>query len=70
MIEFVGIRAKTWTYLMEDGSEHKEGKGTKRCVIKRELMVKNYKVCFFDDKTILKSQKDLKVIIKMKIRSH
>ena len=23
MIEFVGIRAKTWTYLMEDGSEHK-----------------------------------------------
>ena len=56
MIEFVGIRAKTWAYLMEDGSEHKKGKGTKKCVIKRELMVKNYKDCLFNDETILKSQ--------------
>ena len=28
---------------MEDGSEHKKAKGTKKCVIKRELMFKNYK---------------------------
>ena len=30
-IEFVGIRAKTWAYLMEDGSEHKKGKDKKVC---------------------------------------
>ena len=41
---------------MEDGSKHKKGKGTKKCVIKRDLMVKNYKDCLFNDKTILKSQ--------------
>ena len=54
-IEFVGIRAKMWAYLMEDGSEHKKGKGTKR-----ELMVKNYKDYLFNNKTILKSQQRFK----------
>ena len=38
MIEFVGIRAKTWAYLMDDNSEHKKAKETKKCVTKRELM--------------------------------
>ena len=45
---------------MEDGSEHKKGKRTKKCVIKRELMVKNYKDCTFNDKTVLKSQQRFK----------
>ena len=27
---------------MDDGGEHKKGKGTKRCVIKRRLMFENY----------------------------
>ena len=60
MIEFVEIRAKTYAYLMDDDSEHKKNKGTKKCVIKRSLMVKNYKDCLFDDKTILKSQQGFK----------
>ena len=41
---------------MADDSKHKKGKGTKLCVIKRRLMVKNYKDCFFNNKIILKSQ--------------
>ena len=60
MIEFVRLRAKTWFYLMDDGSEHKEAKGTKKCVIKRGLMFKNYKDCNFNNKTILKSQQRFK----------
>ena len=55
MIEFVGIRAKTYAYLMDDDSKHKKATGTKKCVIKRGLMV-----CLFNDKTILKSQQRLK----------
>ena len=43
MKEFVARRAKTYAYLMEDDSEHKKAKGTKKCVIKRKLMFKNYK---------------------------
>ena len=30
MKEFVGLRSKTWSYLMNDGSEHKKAKGTKQ----------------------------------------
>ena len=56
MIEFVGFRAKTYAYLMDDDSEHKNARGTKKCVIKRGLMFKNYKDCNFNNKTILKLQ--------------
>ena len=30
MTEFVALRAKAYAYLMEDGSEHKKAKGTKK----------------------------------------
>ena len=60
MKEFVGLRAKIYAYLMVDGSEHKKAKGTKNCVIKRRLMVKNYKDCLFNNKIILKSQQRFK----------
>ena len=40
---------------MENGSEHKKGKGTKKCVIKREIMFKNYKDSLFNNEIILKS---------------
>ena len=41
---------------MDDDSEKKKAKGTKKCVIKRRVMFKNYTDCLFNDKTILKSQ--------------
>ena len=56
MKEFVGLRAKTYSYLMDDDSEHKKAKGTKKCVIKRRLMFENYTDCLFNDKIISKSQ--------------
>ena len=56
MTEFCALRAKTYAYLMEDGSEHKKAKGTKKCIVKRELMFKHYKDCLFNDITLLKSQ--------------
>ena len=45
MIEFVGLRAKTYSYLIDDSSEDKKAKGTKKCVIKRKLKFENYKNC-------------------------
>ena len=41
MIEFVGFRVKTYEYLMDDDSEHKKTKGTKKYIIKRRLTFKN-----------------------------
>ena len=45
MRKFVGLRAKTYSYLIDDSSEHKKAKGTKKCVIKRKLKFENYKNC-------------------------
>ena len=35
----------------------KKAKGTKKCVVKRELMFQNYKHSLFNDKVIIRSQK-------------
>ena len=45
MTKFVGLRAKTYSYLIDDASEDKKAKGTKKCVIKRKLKFENYKNC-------------------------
>ena len=52
MTKFVGLRSKTYAYLMDDDSEHKKAKRTKKCVIKRKLMFKNYKDCQSNNKII------------------
>ena len=41
---------------MDDGSETKKAKGTKKSLIKTDLMVKNYKECLLSNKIILKSR--------------
>ena len=55
MNEFCAIRAKTYSYLMDDNSEVKKSKGTKKRVIKRKTMFENYTDCVFNDKVILES---------------
>ena len=50
MTEFIALRAKAHAYLMEDGSEHKKAKGTKKCMVKRELKFENYKKSLFNIK--------------------
>ena len=37
MKEFVGLKAKSYSYLIDEGSKDKKAKGTKKCVIKRKL---------------------------------
>ena len=56
MKEFCALRAKTYTYLMDDDSEKKKAKGIKKCIMKHRLMFENYKDSLINDKTILKSQ--------------
>ena len=55
MKEFWALRPKTYSYFMNDDSEVKKSKGTKKCVIKRELMFENYTDCLRNNKIILKS---------------
>ena len=42
MTKFVRIRAKTYSYLIDDGSADKKATDTKKCVIKK-LTFENYK---------------------------
>ena len=56
MKEFCALRTKTYAYLMDDDTEKKKAKGTKKCVNKRRLMFKNYEDSLLNNKTMLKSQ--------------
>ena len=46
---------------MDDDIETKKAKGVKRCVIKRRLMFEKYKDSLFNNKTILKSKRKIKI---------
>ena len=45
MRKFVGLRTKSYSNLIDDGSEDKKAKDTKKNVIKRKLRFENYKNC-------------------------
>ena len=46
MTKVVGLGAKTYSYLVDDGSENEKAKGAKKCLIKKQLKFKKYKNCF------------------------
>ena len=45
MKRFVGLRAKTYSYLIDDSVKIKKARGTKQCLIKRKLKFQTYKNC-------------------------
>ena len=65
MTEFCALTAKVYSFLIDEYTDvdyeknnivNKKAKGTKKCIIKRELMFENYKDSLFNDKIILRSQ--------------
>ena len=60
MIEFLDLRPKAYSYLMDDESEAKKTTGAKKCVIKRMLKFSDYKDCLLSSEIILKSQQRFK----------
>ena len=60
MIESVGLRAKTYAYLMQDDSKKEKVKGAKICLTKRILRFNNYKKIQSDDEITLKLQQRFK----------
>ena len=52
--EFVTLRPKNYSYLINDCKEDKKAKGTKKCVIKRMTKFNDYKNCLLKDEEILK----------------
>ena len=48
--EFVGLRAKLYSYKMFEGKEEKKCKGIKKAVIKNQISFDDYKECLFSKK--------------------
>ena len=47
--EFVGLRAKLYSYRVEESYEEKECKGVKKAVIKKTITFNDYKDCLFNN---------------------
>ena len=60
MREFCALRAKAYTYKLDDETEMKKAKGTKKCIVKREITFKNYVDALFNDEVIIRSQQRLR----------
>ena len=60
MTEFIALRPRNYAYLMDDDSEVKKAKGTKKCVIKRVLKFNDYKDCLLNNEISLKLQQRFK----------
>ena len=52
--EFVGLRAKLYSYRVEDLYEEKKCKGVKKAVIKKTITFNDYKNCLFDNKPAMR----------------
>ena len=60
MIEFCALRSKVYEYKLDDDTEMKRAKGTKKCIVKREVIFKNYMDSLFNNDVILKSQERIR----------
>ena len=58
--EFVALRPKTYSYMIDEFIEMKKAKGTKECIIKKMLKFEDYKKCLFEKEPMLKSQQRFK----------
>ena len=56
MKKLCGPRAKTYSFKIDDDTEKKKAKGTKKCVIKRRIKFEDYTDSLFGNKTIPRSQ--------------
>ena len=58
--EFVGLRAKLYSFIMEDGKENKRCKGVKKQVVESSITHKDYKTCLRTGKEQLRKQNILR----------
>ena len=54
--EFVGLRSKLYSYIMDEGEENKKCKGIKKQVVKNSITHEDYKTCLETGKEQLRKQ--------------
>ena len=55
IVEFVGLRAKLYSYIMDKGKEEKKCKGLKKAVVKKSISFDDYKDCLFNKQPQMRS---------------
>ena len=60
MKEFIGLRAKLYSYKMEEGTEKKRCKGIKKAVVAKSIRHENYKTCLQTGKEQYRTQNILR----------
>ena len=60
IIEFVGLRAKLYSFIIEDGKENKKCKGVKKQVVENSITHEDYKTCLRTGKELLRKQNILR----------
>ena len=63
IVEFCALRAKTYTYKLDDDTKNKKAKGTKKCIVKTEIIFQNYVDSLFKNEVLLDHNNDLEVIV-------
>ena len=58
--EFVGLRAKLYSFIMDDGEENKKCKGIKKQVVESSISHEDYKTCLLTGKEQLRKQNILR----------
>ena len=58
--EFVGLRSKLYSFVMDDGGETKKCKGIKRNVVESSIRHEHYKTCLTTGKELLRKQNILR----------
>ena len=70
MTEFCALTAKAYSFLLDDYNDgdyeknkiiNKKAKGTKKCIVKREITFKNFVDALFKDRVLIKSQQRFKI---------
>ena len=56
IMEFVGLRAKLYSFKMYDGEENKKCKGIKKSIVKKSIKHEDYKTCLLTGKRQLRRQ--------------
>ena len=53
MTEFCALRAKEHAFKLDEDTEKKRAKGTKKCIVKKEITFKNYTDALLHDEVII-----------------
>ena len=56
IMEFIALRPKTYSCLIDNYKIDKKAKGTRKCIMKKMIKFDDYKKCLLNDEVILKSQ--------------